>query len=342
MSFPSKISAITIAKAGDFDVIEKTEVPFPEVKPGHVLVKVAYGGVNFIDTYFRKGLYPIASFPAVIGMEGSGTIVSLPTDESVVNGEEYKLRGFKVGAKVAVYDFGAYAEYMSLPWPMVFPLPDNVPLRTAAASLTQGGTAVAFMNEAYNVQKGDTLLVHTVAGGLGLLFTQYAKMRGATVIGTTSTEEKAKLAKANGADHVILYTKEDTVARVLELTNGKGVDAIFDGVGKDTFESDFKMIKRKGTLVSVGNASGPVPPFSPMKLMEKNIRLLRPSLGGYAATPEEGRLLMNELFGLISEGKLKIHIHKEYPFSAEGVQQAQKDLTGGKSTGKLIVKINGE
>lgn len=340
MSFPSKISAITIAKAGEVDVIEKTQVAFPEVKPFHVLVKVAYGGVNFIDTYFRKGLYPVPSFPFVIGMEASGTIVGLPTAAGVLNDEEYKLRGFKIGGKVALHSFGAYAEYASLPWPAVFPIPENVPLSIAAAAFTQGGTAVSFMTEAYDVQKGDTLLVHTVAGGLGLLFTQFAKLRGATVIGTTSTAEKAALAKANGADHVILYTKEDTVARVLELTNGNGVDAIFDGVGKDTFESDFKMVKRKGTIVSVGNASGAVPPFSPMKLAEKNLRLLRPSLNGYVVTPEEGRLLVNELYGLISQGKLNIHIHHEYPFSAEGVQQAQKDLTGGKTTGKLIVKIN--
>ncbi|CAK5264327.1 unnamed protein product, partial [Mycena citricolor] len=148
--------------------------------------------------------------------------------------------------------------------------------RDAAAASSQGLTALTFIEEAYKVKKGDVILVHTVAGGLGLLFAQLIKHRGATVIGTTSTKEKAELAKANGADHVILYKDEDTVKRVLELTDGQGVDAVFDGVGKDTFDSNFVMLKRKGTLVSVGNASGAVPPMAPLRLVEKNLKLVRP------------------------------------------------------------------
>ncbi|KAL7284114.1 NAD-P-binding protein [Trametes coccinea BRFM310] len=336
---PAKMQAIGINKTGDFDVIEKFELPVPQNAPGNVLVKVHYGGVNFIDTYYRKGLYAISSFPQPLGTEAAGEVVGLPTDEKVLNDEEYKLRGFKLGTNVAVYGLGSFAEYVSVPWTKTYSLPDGVSTRTAAAGLTQGATALTFVTEAYNVQKGDIILVHTVAGGLGLLFAQLIKRRGATVIGTTSTPEKAEIAKQNGADHVILYTKEDTVQRVLELTNGEGVHAIFDGVGKDTFESDFKMIRRKGTIVSVGNASGAVPPFPPLKLVEKNVRLLRPTLGNYVYTPEEGRHYTTELFNLIAKGDLKIRIHAEYPFTAEGVQQAQKDLTGGKTVGKLIVKV---
>lgn len=339
MSLPSKIQAITISKTGDYDVIEKTEIPLPENGPSNVLVKIQYGGVNFIDTYYRKGLYPIPSLPHPIGTEGAGIIVALPTDEAVLGDEEYQKRDFKIGQKVAVYSLGAFAEYISVPWARATPVPESVPICTAAAGLTQGATALTFITEAYNVQKGDIILVHTVAGGLGLLFTQLIKWRGGTVIGTTSTPEKAEIAKAHGADHVILYTQEDTVKRVLELTNGEGVHAIFDGVGKDTFESDFKMIRRKGTIVSVGNASGAVPPFPPLKLVEKNVRLLRPTLANYVYTPEEGRRYGSELFKLIESGVLKINIFKEYPFTAEGVQQAQKDLVGGKTTGKLVVKI---
>ncbi|KAI0646415.1 NAD-P-binding protein [Trametes meyenii] len=339
LQLPKTIHAVGINKTGDFDVIEDLELPFPQNTPGNVLVKIHYGGVNFIDTYFRKGLYPIASFPQPLGTEAAGEIVGLPTDEKILNDEEYKLRGFAVGVKVAVYGLGTFAEYVSVPWTKAYTLPQGISTRTAAAGLTQGATALTFVTEAYNVQKGDVILVHTVAGGLGLLFAQLIKARGATVIGTTSTPEKAAIAKEYGADHVILYKDEDTVQRVLELTNGEGVHAIFDGVGKDTFELDFKVIRRKGTVVSVGNASGAVPPFPPLKLVEKNVRLLRPTLANYVFTPEEGRRYGAELFRLIGSGELKIRVHGEYPFTAEGVQRAQKDLTGGKSIGKLIIKI---
>lgn len=190
---------------------------------------------------------------------------------------------------------GTHATYISVPWKTVYPVPDSISTQLAAAGALQGLTAVTFFEEAYKVKKGDTILVHTVAGGLGLLFAQLGRRVGATVIGTTSSEEKAALAKENGADHIILYTKEDTVQRVLDLTNGEGVDAVFDGVGKDTwvqtiylfrrdinvkyvrFDNNFKLIKRKGTIVSVGNASGAVEPFQIARLVEKNVRLLRPT-----------------------------------------------------------------
>ncbi|KAH9928988.1 NAD(P)-binding protein [Amylocystis lapponica] len=339
MSIPANVQAITISKQGDFGVIEKTEIPLPKPGPGEAVVKVHYGGVNFIDTYYRQGLYPLTRIPWTIGTESSGTVVSLPTDADTLNDDEFKLRKFAVGQKVSAYQLGAFAEYIIVPWKKVFPIPESVPFVTAAAALTQGATAITFMTESYNVQQGDIVLVHTVAGGLGLLLLQYAKHRGATVIGTTSTPEKAALARAHGVDHVIIYPVEDTVQRVLEITNGEGVHAVFDGVGKDTFDNNFKVLRRKGTLVSIGNASGAVPPFPPLKLVEKNLKLLRPTMGNYLVTAEEGRRYIGELYDLVDRGVLKINVYKEYPFSAEGAQQAQKDLTGGKTTGKLVVKI---
>ncbi|KAJ6575469.1 NAD-P-binding protein [Mycena capillaripes] len=341
-SIPSLRSAIGIQKTGDFDVLELITLPLT-VGGGDIVVKAEYLGVNFIDTYFRKGLYPLKEFPTAIGGELSGTIVALPTDGTVLEDSEYKKRGFTVGAKVAVNGpVGIHSDYASVSWKFIHVLPPNVSTRTAAAATAQGLTVVTFIEEAYNVRKGDTILVHTVAGGLGLLFAQLIKARGATVIGTTSTKEKAELAKANGADHVILYKEEDTVQRVLELTNGVGVDAVFDGVGKDTFDNNFKLLKRKGTLVSVGNASGAVPPFAPIRLVEKNLKLLRPTVGNYVATAEEFHHYATELFSFIADGTLKIKVHKEYPFTAEGAIHAQKDLTGGLTTGKLIIKVENQ
>jgi len=342
MSYPSNIQAITFAKTGDYDVIEKTTQPFPKVAAGDLVVKIQYGGVNFIDTYFRKGLYPIASFPAISGGEATGIIVGLPSDQAVLDNPDFKKRGFEKGGKVAVNTLGVFAEYASVPWTKAFPVPSGLSNRIAAAGILQGITAVSFMDEGYDVKKGDTVLIHTVAGGLGLILLQYAKFKGATVIGTTSTKEKATLAKAHGADHVILYTEEDTVKRVLEITNNEGVHAIFDGVGAATFEADFKMIKRKGSILTLGNASGAVPPFSPLKLSEKNVKLLRPTMFNYIASPEEGHHYSTKVFGLIVDGTIKINIHKDYPFTAEGVVEAQKDLTGGKTTGKLVIDIASE
>ncbi|KAF7975190.1 hypothetical protein HWV62_10248 [Athelia sp. TMB] len=342
MSYPSSIQAITFSKTGDYDVIEKTTQPFPNVKPGDIVVKVQYGGVNFIDTYFRKGLYPVPSFPAISGGEASGIIVGLPSDQAVLDNPDFKRRGFEKGGHVAVNSLGAFAEYISVPWTDSFPVPAGLSTRLAVAGTLQGITAISFMDEGYDVQKGDIILVHTVAGGLGLILLQYAKSKGATVIGTTSTKEKAALAKEHGADHVILYTEEDTVKRVLEITNNEGVHAIFDGVGAATFDSDFKMIRRKGTILTLGNASGAVPPFAPLKLTEKNVKLLRPTMKNYIATPEEGYHYSSKVFGLIANGTIKVNIHKDYPFTAEGVVESQKDLTGGKTTGKLIIDIASE
>ncbi|KAI0783113.1 NAD-P-binding protein [Abortiporus biennis] len=341
---PSTIEAFSFAKTGGVEVMEKITIPFPKIEKDSIVVKVNWGGVNTIDTYFRKGLYPVKSFPQISGQEASGTIVALPTDESILNDEQFKKRNFKIGSRVAVYSLGVHAQYAVVSWPKVFPVPDSVSLEVAAAALLQGLTAVTLMTESYNVQKGDVILVHTVAGGLGLLFTQYAKSRGAAVIGTTSTPEKAELAKKFGADHVILYTKENTVERVLELTNGEGVHAVYDGVGKDTFMDNFKLARRKATLINVGNASGAVDPIAPLQLVAKNLKLVRPSMQNYIVTPEESYQYGSELFREIEAGRLKVNIFAHYPFTTEGVRQAQTDLTtpGGKVAGKLLYTIADE
>lgn len=344
MSFPETIQAIGVKQTGDINVLEKLTIPFPAHIPGNVIVKVHYAGINFIDTYFRKGLYPIKSFPQALGNEASGKIAALPTDDALAQNEEYQKRGLKVGGKVAVCTFGVHAEYISVPWSTVYPVPDYISLEIAAAALLQGLTALSFVTEAYNVKKGDYVFIHTIAGGLGLLFAQLAKHRGAIVIGTTSTPEKAEIAKAHGADFVILYPVEDVVQRTLEITNGEGVHVVYDGVGKDTFLDNFKFARRKGTLVSVGAASGPVEPIAPLKLVEKNLVLLRPTMANYTLLPSESRYYGTELFKLISDGVLAINIFKVYPFATEGAREAQTDLTtrGGKTTGKLLIKLADE
>ncbi|KIP11671.1 hypothetical protein PHLGIDRAFT_124588 [Phlebiopsis gigantea 11061_1 CR5-6] len=344
MSLPSTVHAITISKTGGLEVLEKTEVPFPVQKPDELLVKVIYGGVNTVDTYFRKGLYPVPSYPQILGAEASGVIVKLPTDEGVLNDQRFKSRGYRVGSKVIVNKLGAHAEYVSFPWTSLYPVPDDISFEIASSSVSHCLTAITTMTEAYYVKKGDVILVHTVAGGLGLAFTAYAKSRGATVIGTTSSEAKAVIAKSYGADHVILYTKENTVQRVLEITNGEGVHAVFDGVGKDTFLSNFDLLRRKGTLVAIGNASGPPDPVSPLKLSAKNLKLVRPTLYGYLVTPEETDAYLAELWQGIKSGLFKIRIERVYPFSMEGVREAQKEIStpGGTLAGKILLKIADE
>jgi NADPH2:quinone reductase len=339
MSYPAKIKAVGINETGTVEVIQNLEVPFPEVKTTDLLIKVEWAGVNFIDTYNRSGLYP-APLPLPIAREVSGVVLELPSDHSVLESSDFKSRGFRKGGRVALDFLGSLKEYVAVDWnATVYAVPDTIPTRTAAAALIQGLTALAQLTESYNVQKGDIVLVHTVAGGVGLLLAQMAMARGATVIGTTSTPEKAELAKAHGVDHVILYKKENTVKRVLELTDGIGANVIYDGVGKTTFDDDFKMIKRKGTIVTFGNASGPVEPMNLFKLVEKNVKLLRPTVFNYLVTLEERNGYSTELWGLVSSGALKINIHAEYPFTAEGVRQAHTDLASGITTGKLMIKV---
>lgn len=330
-SIPAKMRAIQIQSQGGLEVIEQREVDTPKPASGQVLLKVDYAGVNYIDTYHRGGLYKINDFPYTLGQEAAGTVVAVADD--------VKGKGVDVGDKVATYSGGAFAEYFAVPRSKVAKLDKQFDSKAGAASLLQGLTAWTLVREAYAVKKGDYILVHAAAGGVGLLLCQMGKHLGAHVIGTTSTPEKAELAKKNGAEFVVNYSEENTVDRVLELTGGKGVQAIFDGVGKDTWEDDFKMIARKGTIATFGNASGAVEPFSPMKLAGKNVKVARPTLGNYVATQEEMETYSAELYELIAKGVVNISIHQEYPFTADGIRQAQQDITSRKTTGKLVIKV---
>lgn len=338
-SVPKTNKVIQYTKVGGPEVIEQVEVETATPKPDEILVKIEWAGVNFIDTYFRTGVYPV-TFPFSAGQEGSGEIVSLPTSPEVLESDDYKKRGFKVGSKVVVYFGHSFQEYSAVPWHKVAVLPEGISTKVGAAGFTQGLTALSALKEAYAVQKGDWILVHAIAGGLGLQFAQLGKLFGANIIGTTSSAEKAEVAKKHGADHVLLYTKGPIIDDVLKITNGVGAQAVYDGVGKDTWEDNFQLIARKGTIVSIGNASGAVPPFAPLKLVAKNLKVLRPTLNNYIFTPEEFRQYSTEYFEFLKKG-VHVEIHKEYPFTAEGVRQSQIDITGRGTIGKLLINVAG-
>ncbi|GAA5981778.1 hypothetical protein JCM11641_007421 [Rhodosporidiobolus odoratus] len=337
---PKMQKAAQIHEQGEIDVIQVREVEVKQPAAGEVLIKVEFAGVNFIDTYFRGGVYKPA-LPYVLGNESAGTVVALGS------GVTSSSHGFSVGDKVVAYTAGgSFAEYALAKADKVVKLPDGFSTREAATAITQGLTALTFVKEAHEVKKGQFVLVQAAAGGLGLLLVQLAKHYGATVIGTTSTEEKAEIARKAGADHVLLYGSqnwEEIVKQVYDITGGEGIDrgvhAVFDGVGKDTFDVDLELLRRKGTLVTLGNASGAVPPFAPLKLGPKNLKVCRPVLNQYVHTREEFQTYATELFSLVQQGELKLAVHGEYDLTTEGVRQTQRDITSRKTSGKLLVKV---
>ncbi|POY72962.1 hypothetical protein BMF94_3948 [Rhodotorula taiwanensis] len=335
---PTQMRAAQIQEQGDIGVIQVRQVDVPKPGPGQVLVRVEYAGNNFIDTYQRGGVYKVP-LPYILGNESAGEVVA------VGEGVDEATYGYKVGDKVAAYTAGgSFAEYALTSAGKTVKLVDGISTRDAATSLVQGLTALTFVKEAHEVKKGQYILVQAAAGGLGLLLVQLAKRFGATVIGTTSTEEKAEIARKAGADHVILYGPgRDVVSEVYKITGGEGIErgvhGVFDGVGKDTFDSDFEIVRRKGTIVTCGNASGPVPPFAPLKLGPKNLKVCRPVLNQYVHTQEEFQSYAKELFELVRNGDLKLAVHKEYDLSTEGIRQAQEDITSRKTSGKLIIKV---
>lgn len=327
MSIPTVQNAVRIHETGDFDVVKyETDVPVPEISDNEVLINVKFAGINYIENYFRQGIYT-AKLPHTLGREGAGQIVKVGS----------KVSNFKVGDRVGFIGPGAYAQYTVFSEDAkLYKIPDNVEYKEIAASLLQGLTALTFVHEAHEVKSTDTVLIHAAAGGTGSVLVQLAKERGATVIGTASTPEKAAYAKSLGADHVIISSKEDVLARVKELTNNVGVNVVFDGVGKDTYETSLNSLARKGTFVSFGNASGVVPPVALVGL-PGNIKILRPTLFNYIHTPEEWNHYVSLLFKLIKENKLKITVSAVYPLKE--VRQALTDLASRKTTGKLIVEI---
>ncbi|KAI1433019.1 NAD(P)-binding protein [Xylaria sp. CBS 124048] len=326
-SIPSTMKGVLIAKTGGTEVLDyKTDIPVPTPIDGNILVKNDFIGVNYIDTYFRSGLYAAPKFPYMLGKEAEGTVVAVGGGDTL---------GFKVGDRVAYYGVNSYAQYTSTPATTAFKVPESFAPGKAAASVLQGLTALTLVREAHHVNKGDWVLVHAAAGGTGLILCQLLRIIGANTIGTASTAEKVALAKKNGATHVINYSHEDVKARVDELTGGKGCIAVFDGVGKATFDLSLSCVARKGTMVSFGNASGAVPPFAISRLTEKNVKLLRPTLFNYVSTREEYMSYTEELLGFIEKDGLNIHVHKIYPLSE--VKSAHEDLEGRKTTGKLLL-----
>ncbi|KKY31787.1 putative quinone oxidoreductase [Diaporthe ampelina] len=322
--------AVIYDKTGDSSVLHIGDIPKPTVGPSDALVKIDYAGVNFIDIYFRTGLYS-TTFPATTGREGAGVIKELGSDVP----SSYNL---KVGDRVAMYSQNVMAEYAAPPASKLMKLPDGVSNRDGAALILQGLTAWTLVRDAHEVKPGDVVLVHAAAGGTGGLIVQMAKHLGATVIGTASTPEKTEIAKKHGCDHVINYSNQKVLDEVMKLTDGKGCHAVFSGIGKATFDDDLECCRRKGTMVTFGNSSGAIEGFRPLALGKKNVKLLRPRLDVYVSEREDWDQRSTELLDLVAKGVVKLDIGKEYKM--DEVAQAHDDLAGRKSTGKLIVKIS--
>jgi NADPH2:quinone reductase len=322
------MKAVFVEQPGGPEALVYGDYPAPEVAPGEVLVKVAYSGVNFIDTYHRAGLYPLP-LPAVIGSEGAGTV------EAAGAG----VTGFQPGDRVAyAMARGSYAEYHAVPARFLVKVPEDVELEVAAASMLQGMTAHYLTHSTFPLKPGHTALVHAAAGGTGRLIVQMAVNAGARVIATVGSEAKAKLALADGASEVILYDTQDFAAEARRLTGGAGVDVVYDGVGQATFLKGLDALKPRGMMVTFGNASGPVAPFDPLLLSAKgSLYVTRPTLATYIAQREDLEWRAGDLFAWIASGKLKIRIDKVYPLA--DAAQAQRDLEGRKTTGKLILKV---
>ncbi|MCA9971837.1 MAG: quinone oxidoreductase [Anaerolineales bacterium] len=321
------MKAIRVHHHGDPDVLQLEDVPLPEPGPDEVRVKIEAAGVNYIDTYHRRGQYA-QDRPFTPGMEGGGVV------DTVGAGVLTLAPGDRVAYAMQI---GAYAECAIVPASRLVTLPDGVSTELAAAVMLQGMTAHYLTHSAYPIQSGDTVLVHAAAGGVGLLLVQLAKLRGARVIGTTSTPEKAALARAHGADEVILYTETDFETAVRDLTKDEGVHAVYDGVGKDTFRRGLDCLRPRGYMVLYGQASGPVAPIDPQILNQKgSLFLTRPSLRHYAADQAELTRRAEDLFGWIAAGELRVHVGRTYPLADAAAAHA--DLEGRRTTGKLLLQ----
>ncbi|MEZ4863061.1 MAG: quinone oxidoreductase [Caldilineaceae bacterium] len=320
------MKAIRVHETGDVSVLRYEDVPVPEPKAGEVRIKVEAAGLNFIDTYHRMGWYPIPR-PFTLGLEAGG----------VVDAVGAGVTDFKVGDRVGYcMHQGAYAEYATVPARMVVPVPAGVTTAQAAAVLLQGMTAHYLTHSTYPIQSGDIALIHAAAGGTGALVVQLAKLRGAHVIGTVGTAEKAEVAKAAGADDVIIYTEQDFEAEVKRITGGKGCHVVYESVGKATFDKSMNCLRPRGYMVLFGQASGQVPPLDPQMLNQKgSLFLTRPSLGAYVATREELLGRANDLFAWIAAGKLDVRIDQSYPLREAAA--AHTYLEGRQTKGKVLL-----
>jgi NADPH:quinone reductase len=320
------MKAIQVKQVGGPEALELADLPVPQPQANEAVVKLAASGVNFIDCYFREGRYK-APLPITLGQEGAGEVTAVGAE----------VKSIKIGDRMAWTSVhGSYAEYAAVPADRLVPIPQGVSEQQAAAAMLQGMTAHYLSHDTYPLKRGETALVHAAAGGVGLLLVQMAHNIGARVIATVSTDEKAKLARAAGADDVILYTQADFEAEAKRLTGGKGVDVVYDSVGKTTFEKGLNILRPRGMMALFGGSSGAVPLFDPIILTQKgSLFLTRPSLGNYIATREELVARSGAVFGMIAAGKLKLRIEYTYPLAE--AQRAHRDLEGRKTTGKLLL-----
>ena len=321
------MKAVKIEKNGGPEVIKIEEITLSKPGNDEVLIEHVAIGLNYIDNYHRSGLYPL-KLPTGIGIEASGIIKEVGPNVS----------NFSVGDKIAysAIPIGAYSTHRIYPTKNLVKVPDGIDLTLAATLMTKGLTTFYLLHKTYAVSSGETILFHAAAGGVGQIFCQWAKSLGCKVIGTVGSDEKINLAKKNGCDEVINYSKEDFAKKVMELTDGKGLPVVYDGVGKSTFEKSLECLKTRGMMVSFGNASGALSPIDVTKMLQpKGLFFVRPSMGQYLSTNEELNEASKVLFEKISSGKVKIEIFKKYKL--DDVVQAHIDLESRKITGPAVI-----
>ncbi len=323
--------AIRFHTTGGPEVLRLEDVAVGEPGPGEVRLRHVAVGLNFADTYFRNGTYPIP-LPAGMGVEAAGVVEAVGAGvTNVAVGDKVTYTGF-------LNTLGAYSTARIIAAAPLIKLPEGIECETAAAMTMRGLTSAYLMRRIYDFKAGDTILLHAAAGGVGLIVSQWAKLLGLRVIGTVSTEEKAAVARAHGCDEIINYSHEDVARRARELTGGVGVDVVFDSVGKSTFMASLDSLKRRGLLVCVGTASGPIDAFNPQLLaMKGSLYLTRPALADYIADPAEKAELAGEIFGHVAAGRIKIEINQRY--ALEDAEQAHRDLESRKTTGSSIFVI---
>ncbi|MDR3429736.1 quinone oxidoreductase [Silvimonas sp.] len=322
----TKAHAIRFEQTGDASVLRYTEVTLPELAPGEVRLRHTAVGVNFVDTYHRSGLYPVP-LPSGLGQEAAGVVEALGPD----------VTEFKVGDRVAYAGgpIGSYSTHRNIPAARLVPVPEAVPDEIAAGTLLRGMTCQYLLKRTFQVEADMTILIHAAAGGVGQIATQWAKALGATVIGTVGSAQKAELAKPH-CDHVINYSSEHFAERVREITAGKGVPVVYDGVGAATFNGSLDSLALRGMLVSFGNASGPVPPFPPGILSQKgSLYFTRPSLAHYTATREELLATAADYFAVLASGQVTAQVHQRYALA--DAAKAQRDLEGRQTTGSIVL-----
>jgi NADPH2:quinone reductase len=321
------MKAIRIYETGGPEVLRFEDFDPGKPGPGEALVRHEAMGLNFIDVYYRTGLYPLPSLPAVIGMEGAGVVEEIGEGvNEVAVGDRVAYAGIPVGA---------YADIRRIPAERLVKLPDRISTRQAAAMMLQGMTARYLLRACYKVSAGETILIHAAAGGVGSIVCQWAKHLGARVIGTVGSDKKAELAREKGCDHPIVYTREDFAQKVREITAGEGVDVVYDSVGKTTFEKSLSCLRPMGMMVSFGQSSGPIPPFDISTLSTRgSLFLTRPSLLNYTARRQDLVAHAQDLFAVVEKGAVKIEIHQTYPLAEAA--RAHRDLEQRRTTGSSI------